>query len=51
MGDYKARVLEAYGSDAFATKAKAKKLGKDGLPRAVHDVNPPPKTPEVIVDM
>jgi hypothetical protein len=51
MGDYKARVLEAYGSDAFAKKAKTKKLGKDGLPRAVHDVNPPPKTPEVIVDM
>ncbi len=44
-------MVEAYGSDAFATKTKAKKLGKDGLPRAVHDVNVPPKTPEVVVDM
>jgi hypothetical protein len=33
MGDYKARVLEAHGFDALTTKTRAKKLGKDGLPR------------------
>ena len=37
MGDYKARVLEAHGHDAFTVKVKTKKLGKDGLPRSIHD--------------
>jgi hypothetical protein len=36
-GDYRARVLEAHGHDAFTAKARATKLGKDGLPRAIHD--------------
>ncbi len=44
-------MLEVYGSDAFATKAKAKKLGKDGLPRLIRDVKTPPKSPEAVVDM
>ena len=51
MGDYKTRVLEAYGSDAFATKAKAKKLGKDGLARQILNINPTPRSPGVVVDM
>jgi hypothetical protein len=37
MGDYKARVLEAHGHDAFTVKVRAKKLGKDGLPRSIYD--------------
>jgi hypothetical protein len=50
MGDYKTRVIDAYGSDAFtAPRIKAKKLGKDGLPRKVHDVNVPPR--DEVVDM
>jgi hypothetical protein len=51
MGHYKTRVLEIYGSDAFATKARAKKLGRDGLPRLIRDVKSPPKSPEAVVDM
>jgi hypothetical protein len=35
--DYSARVLEAHGHDAFTVKVRATKLGKDGLPRAIHD--------------
>jgi hypothetical protein len=43
-------------ADAFikGTKAKARKLGKDGSPRAVHDVNvSTPTTPNSgqIIDM
>ena len=37
MGDYRARVLEAHGHDAFTVKVKTQKPGKDGLPRAIHD--------------
>jgi hypothetical protein len=37
VNDYKARVLEAHGHDAFTVKVRATKLGKDGLPRAIHD--------------
>jgi hypothetical protein len=44
MGDYKTRVLEAYGIDAFATKAKAKKLGAPAC-------NPRRQPPEAVVDM
>ena len=51
MGHYRTRVLEAYGSDAFATKARAKKLGKDGLARQILNVNPTPGSPGVVVDM
>jgi hypothetical protein len=49
VGDYKTRVLDAYGPDAFATRIKAKKLGKDVLPREVRDVNVPP--PDEVIDM
>jgi hypothetical protein len=51
LGHYKTRVLEIYGSDAFATKARAKKLGKDGLPRLIRDVTAPLKSPEAVVDV
>ena len=51
MGHYKTRVLEIYGSDAFATKARAKKLGKDGLPRLIRDVTAPLESPEAVVDV
>jgi hypothetical protein len=37
MGDYKTRVLEAHGHDAFTVKVRTQKLGKDGLPRSIHD--------------
>ena len=37
MGDYRTRVLEAHGHDAFTAKVRAHKLGKDGLPRSIHD--------------
>ncbi len=37
VGDYRARVLEAHGHDAFTVKVRAQKLGKDGLPRSIHD--------------
>ena len=46
IGDYKARVIDAHGHDAFTAKVKTKKPGKDGLPRSIHDVSnvstPPP---------
>ena len=46
VGDYKARVIDAHGHDAFTAKVKTKKPGKDGLPRSIHDVSnvstPPP---------
>ncbi len=45
IGDYKARVMYAHGHDAFTTKVRTKKLGRDGLPRSIHDINtstPPP---------
>ncbi len=44
-------MLEIYGSDAFATKARAKKLGKDGLPRLIRDVTAPLKSREAVVDV
>ena len=37
MGDYRARVLEAHGHDAFTVKVRTQKPGKDGLPRTIHD--------------
>ncbi len=51
MGDYKARILETHGHDAFTAKVKTKKPGKDGLPRSIHDVDPSNPTPEQTVDM
>jgi hypothetical protein len=51
MGDYKARVLEAHGHDAFIAKVRTKKLGKVGLPRSIHDVDPSNPTPGQTVDM
>ncbi len=51
MGDYKARILEAHGHDAFIVKVKTKKLGKDGLPRSIHDVDLSNQTPGQTVDM
>ncbi len=43
MADYRTRAIEAHGPDAFTTKVKTRKPGKDGLPRSIHDVtnNPP----------
>ncbi len=38
MGDYKARVIDAHGHDAFTAQVKTKKPGKDGLPHPIHDV-------------
>jgi hypothetical protein len=52
IGDYKARVIDAHGHDAFTAKVKTKKPGKDGLPRPIHDVgnvSTPPS--EQTVDM
>ena len=37
VGDYRARVLEAHGHDAFTVKVRTQKPGKDGLPRTIHD--------------
>jgi hypothetical protein len=37
MGDYRTRILEAHGHDAFTVKVRTQKPGKDGLPRAIHD--------------
>ena len=52
MRDYKARVTEAHGNDAFTSKVKTKKPGKDGLPRPIHDVaNKSTPTSERTVDM
>jgi hypothetical protein len=51
IGDYKARVIGVYGPDTFTARVKAKKLGKDGLPRKVHDVNVTPQSSGQIVDM
>jgi hypothetical protein len=51
MGDYKARVHEAHGHDAFTVKVRAKKLGKDGLPRSIHDVDLSNPAPGSTVDM
>ncbi len=51
IGDYKARVIDVYGPDAFIAKAKARKLGKDGLPREVRDVNVPPPSSGQSVDL
>ncbi len=39
MADYKARILEAHGHDAFTAMVKTKKPGKDGLPRSIHEVD------------
>jgi hypothetical protein len=51
IGDYKTRILDAHGHDAFTAKVKAKKLGRDGLPRSIHDVKPFIPTPGQTVDM
>ena len=52
MRDYKARVMETHGNDAFTSKVKTKKPGKDGLPRSIHDVaNKSTPTSERTVDM
>jgi hypothetical protein len=52
IGDYKARVIDAHGHDAFTAKVKTKKPGKDGLPRSIHDVtNKSTPPPERTVDM
>ncbi len=51
MGDYKARILEAHGHDAFTAKVKTKKPGKDGLPRSIHEVDSSNLTPGQTVDM
>jgi hypothetical protein len=51
IGDYKARILDAHGHDAFTTKVRTKKLGRDGLPRSIHDVNSSTSTPGRTVDM
>jgi hypothetical protein len=52
VGEYKARVIDAHGHDAFTAKVKTRKPGKDGLPRPIHDVtnrSAPPS--EQTVDM
>ncbi len=51
IGDYKAHVIDAHGSNAFIRGTKARKLGKDGLPRAVHDVSVSTPSPGQIVGM
>jgi hypothetical protein len=52
LRDYKARVIDAHGHDAFTAKVKTKKPGKDGLPRSIHDVsNVSTPPPERTVDM
>ena len=52
MRDYKSRVMEAHGNDAFTSKVKTKKPGKDGLPRPIHDVTNKSTPPsERTVDM
>jgi hypothetical protein len=51
MGDYRARVLEAHGHDAFTVKVRTKKPGKDGLLRSIHDVDSSNPTPGQAVDM
>jgi hypothetical protein len=52
IGDYKARVIDAHGHDAFTAKVRTKKPGKDGLPRSIHDVsNVSTPPPERTVDM
>jgi hypothetical protein len=51
IGDYKARVIDAHGHDAFTTKVRTRKLGKDGLPRSIHDVNTSTPPPGQTVDM
>jgi hypothetical protein len=38
VGEYKARVIDTHGPDAFTAKVKTRKPGKDGLPRPIHDV-------------
>ncbi len=52
MVEYKTRVIDAHGPDAFTAKVKTRKPGRDGLPRAIHDVtnrSAPPQ--EQTVDM
>ena len=52
VGDYKARVIDAHGHDAFTAKVKTKKPGKDGLPRSIRVVtNRSNLPPERTVDM
>ena len=52
MRDYRARVIDAHGHDAFTAKVKTKKPGKDGLPRPIHNVTNESTPPsERTVDM
>ena len=52
VGDYRARVIDAHGHDAFTAKVRTKKPGKDGLPRSIHDVgNVSTPPPDGTVDM
>ena len=52
VGEYKTRVIETHGHDAFTAKVKTKKPGKDGLPRPIHDVTNESTPPsERTVDM
>jgi hypothetical protein len=49
LGDYRGRLIDAHGSDAFP---KAPRLGKDGIPRNFQDGRPPtPNLEQVVVDM
>ena len=38
MVDYRARILETHGQDALTVKVRTQKPGRDGLPRAIHDM-------------
>jgi hypothetical protein len=38
LGDYRTRILEAHGHDALTVKVRTQKPGRDGLPRAIHDM-------------
>ena len=52
IGDYKARVFDAHGPEAFTAKVRRTKLGKDGMPRPIRDVvNKSSPTSEQTVDM
>jgi hypothetical protein len=44
MGDYRTRVLDIHGPDAFP-QVRAQRLGKDGLPRTILDGHAPAPTP------
>ncbi len=50
LGDYKSRILEAHGHDAFTAKVKTKKSGKDGLSRSIYEVDPSNPQPNTWAD-